>query len=145
MREALGVIRDGVTTSTPRELTEGQWHLPYADRIAIGERNMIDNVAVSTVHCAAASYDRTNAPRSGDEYTRRHEALLGNGHWSPFEHQAYVASARELKHHALHQWDDASQAFVPKFVGNLRAPWFQYRKMFRNEHAFGAVRGPNVE
>lgn len=121
--------------STPRELHEGMWHLPYVtdeewaalDALAHDpkdpERKAWESlrnsyVMCSVVRCAAVSFERQNALRPLADIIVRHDNLAAAGHWSPFEHQAKVA--------------EKSKGERPR-PGNFRPPWTQYRKMFDGE------------
>ena len=67
--------------------------------------------------CAAVSYERQRAEKSVEEYVARHDALKASGHWSPFEHQAKVASEEEIREHAYFKWNGASEEFVATTIG----------------------------
>lgn len=124
--------------STPRKLAPGEWHLPYVDddeRAALHDR-IEDAVKISVVRCAAVSFERQYAARTMDQCIKRHDAMQKSAHWSPFEHAAKVATQEEIKDFAT--WypvdhPEAGENWMMGYIGNFRAPWLQYRKMFGGE------------
>jgi len=141
MQITASLMRDALDASTPRELSEGEWHLPYVhddERAAVDfaqPYEVSSLVALSVVRCAAVSYDRQLADRTWEQVARRYSAMRDSGHWSPFEHAAKVASAEEVRRHALHRYVD-DVGFEPAFIGNFAAPWLQHRKMLPGEALF---------
>lgn len=88
----------------PVPLPDGGWHLPYA----LGETVTEAQVKASVARCARVSYNNhdgsaPNLVRDAD----LHDRLLGAGHMSPFEHQAFASPGERS--------------------GNLFG-WVQYRK-----------------
>lgn len=114
MQEIANLMRDAYQASIPAPMREGQWHLPYVD-----SWDGPEGLRLSVVRCAAVSYERQDANRTREQVKERHDMLAKSGHWSPFEHQATPT-----------HWANGS------FVGNFRAPWVQYRKMFAGESIF---------
>lgn len=128
------LMRKAYDESTPRELRMGDWHLPYVTpeehdvlesfRPPAGEQQdawqelQLGMVKKSVVCCAAVSYERHLTERTLEQCIARHDAMTKSAHWSPFEHQAKVT--------------DRSRGEVAR-PGNFRAPWTQYRKMFKGE------------
>lgn len=107
------MMRQLYSDSAPKVLNPGAWHLPY---IAASEdtqpvnRRQVHSVA----RCARVSWlkhDKMTA--TFDEDANRHEQLIRDGHWSPFEHQAVALPRRMM---------------VGNYVG-----WLQYRKLFGTE------------
>lgn len=142
------VMREAMNASTPQELIEGDWHIPYVevDRhhgeglMLFGPSYYDGLIKMSVARCAALSYERQNAEKTAEEYAQRHDSLKTSGHWSPFEHQAKVATQEEIKRNAYHIWsdhgDDEIGGFIPVCIGNFEVPWFQYRKMIPGEAVF---------
>lgn len=130
-------MKDAMDASVPKMLNVGEWHLPYVDDTAglLGGRPP-RAVAVSVARCAAVSYERQRADKTLDEYVARHDALKASGHWSPFEHQARVATLDEIFQKAYHVWDRSRGQHVPVCIGNFRVPWLQYRKTISGEDVF---------
>ena len=92
---------DARNESTPNQLNEGEWHIPFSDNIDITKYD--DNpqswmkVKVATAMCARTSYTVLGDEK---EFTIKqqialHDRLTTSGHWSPFEHCAKVMSVEE--------------------------------------------------
>jgi hypothetical protein len=118
-----GLMRQAYFASTPQQLLDGQWHMPYLrpdDRevYALGGLK-----GVSVARCARVSVKPFNADNANpDDDLRLYGDLQkgagdGIGHWSPFEH---VAEAMER----------------PAWSGNFFG-WKQHRKEFTNEEIPG--------
>jgi thymidylate synthase ThyX len=133
-------MKAAMDASTPKELNVGEWHAPYVEQSEMGYGHYYDPdiqiVAISVARCAAVSYERQRVQKSIEEYVARHDALKTSGHWSPFEHQAKVASEEEIREHAYFKWNGASEEFVATTIGNFRVPWLQYRKTIPGESVF---------
>jgi thymidylate synthase ThyX len=75
--------------SKPKELTPGQWHLPYVSQEERNQHPPHILVKLSTARCARVSYlnhDQSNPDYSKD--IKLHDDLLRMKHMSPFEHAA---------------------------------------------------------
>lgn len=133
-------MKNAMDASTPKELNVGEWHAPYVEHSEMGYGHHDDSdiriVATSVARCAAVSYERQRAEKSVEEYVARHDALKASGHWSPFEHQARVATQEEINKAAYHLWDEERGRHLPVCIGNFAVPWFQYRKMVPGESVF---------
>lgn len=146
MQKIARLMKEAIDASTPRELQEREWHLPLvpdADEIREeDERNgwtLSDHntaVRVSVARCAAISYDRQHTRKDILDLVKRHDELKASGHWSPFEHQAKVATADEMMTHAHFRWDPHGQFFRADRIGNFQVPWLQYRKTIPGEDVF---------
>lgn len=101
--------------STPRELKEGEWHVPFSDRMPDG-LDMATMLKIATARCARLSYLTFDGQFSIESDCRIHDQLLANGHMSPFEHCAMARPA----------WDG-------NWSGNVRG-FTQYRKTLANEN-----------
>jgi hypothetical protein len=112
--KAARLMHEVYDASTPEELSEGEWHLPYIsekDRRAVddvyGQRFEINisslhrlpfNVSwqqavlasMSAARCARISYLRQHEDRSIVDEVARACDLVRSKHWSPTEHQALV-------------------------------------------------------
>ena len=82
-------IWDAYNESTPKQLVSGQWHIPFADKISLGD---LDQVKVSVAMAARTSYTVV-----GEEKALDYEAMIGlhdrllaqdPPHSSPLEHCA---------------------------------------------------------
>lgn len=155
MQKFARLVRELLEKSTPKKLEVGQWHLPYMDDAnefssVIREMDMPPHevlAAISVARCAAISFERQYVKKTVVEYLDRHDNMHRNGHWSPFEHQAVVASHREIIDHATFRPNgavvkvtgdryNAVGEVVPVGIGNFDVPWLQYRKLFANEAVF---------
>lgn len=111
---ALAMAR-AIRDSEPRRLAWGEWHLPY---VAEDEMDAISPGCLSAARCARVSYapfDASKPDRRADQSLANR--LMSDGHWSPFEHQAY-----------------ASEANADRIRSNFGPGWVQYRKTFRDEN-----------
>jgi thymidylate synthase ThyX len=119
----------------PNKLKEGEWHIPFGDKIDTGRlediiyKDIPDDfgythapnsefinlkLKISTARCARVSYLNFEGK---DDYTKDielHDILKESGHWSPFEHCAQALAKSEQS---------------GNFVG-----WKQYRKTFYGEN-----------
>jgi len=110
------MARDLREAAEPTALDWGQWHLPLTGFDGDDELLSNDLVKVSVARCARVSYLTHEGVRDVEADIKLHDRLLGNGHWSPFEHAA-----------VCHEED--------VFSGNFVNGWRQYRKLFGNETA----------
>ncbi len=99
---------------TPRQLSEGEWHLPYISEEERANHSTSELLKASVTRCARASYLRLGAETTIEADQKLHDALIkyDKVHASPFEHQAYASCG--------------------EFSGNLYG-WHQYRKDIPNE------------
>lgn len=118
---------DAYNESKPELLVEGQWHIPYCDKIdyVALQRDLAANcssecedliIKIATAKCARVSYTRVGEegkPMTLDQDLQLHDRLKESGHWSPFEHCA--------------------KATGPEYYGNFKG-WLQYRKFFHYEN-----------
>ncbi len=93
-------------SSTPVQLNEGEWHIPYLDKIVsfklvdtLQKANIFyDDVSwiqyvikISVAMCARTSYTVVGEDYKKLDYIadiKLHDRLAASGHWSPFEHVA---------------------------------------------------------
>lgn len=114
-------IARALQASTPRELKQGEWHLPYIreeDLAEAAQSSMLPRASAGK--CARTSYLTHDGVRSLIEDISLAEGLLGNGHMSPFQHPA---RPREE--------GDPEGAW-----GNYSRVWTQLRKLIENEGDF---------
>ncbi len=93
---------DALNESTPKELEEGDWHIPYGDKIDyialqrdLGARSSFEcdelKIKIATAMCARVSYTTVGKEGKESNYEadlKLHDRLLKSGHFSPFEHCA---------------------------------------------------------
>jgi hypothetical protein len=118
------MVDDALLRSDPRQLSAGEWHLPY---VTTTERclNRADvNLLLSARRCARISFDSVRKPEDQFQAITKANILKADGHMSPFEHQA-TAQRRVrdlLRRHKLR--------------GNFTGPWVQHRKLLPYEANF---------
>jgi thymidylate synthase ThyX len=147
MFETAVTMRKAMKESVPQELQVGDWHIPYVEMdrhhgeglMMFGPSYYYGLINMSVARCAALSYERQNVEKTAAEYALRHDQLKRSGHWSPFEHQAKVANAEEMRKYALWKYTGESfghETFKAVCIGNLAVPWLQYRKTIPGEDVF---------
>lgn len=146
INQAVTAMKQAIDSSTPVELAEGEWHLPLVDPDEDGDMETL--LKLSVARCAAASYNRQSA-RNPTKEIERYDGLRGDGHMSPFEHQAtpftrdeqrvrdqmrLVATrtglVNELRQSQLEQ--------LTEFSGNFRG-WNPHRKDISGEDVFSKI------
>ena len=125
-------------STDPKNLKEGEWHIPFGDKI--DEQRLVDCEAfkketqgmeigltselkdhvslfkrkIATARCARVSYLNFEGKDDYNSDIQLCNILSSSGHWSPFEHCAQALPDE--------QWS-----------GNFRG-WKQYRKFFQQEN-----------
>ncbi len=113
-------IWDAMNESIPKELKEGEWHIPFGDNIdngslmncimntvTLGERGKDDlvgtktlyKIKIATARCARVSYTVVGEEGKPSDFTKDIQLadnLAKAGHWSPFEHCARVMTEQEI-------------------------------------------------
>jgi thymidylate synthase ThyX len=132
---------DAYNESTPRELKEGDWHIPFGDNLHnddnfkrfIIDNSLIDNqmqvfkeskIKVATARCARVSYTVVGEEAQEFNYEndiKLHDRLLESKHMSPFEHCAKAMP---------NSYFDGTPA---NWSGNFKG-FIQYRKLIPNEN-----------
>jgi thymidylate synthase ThyX len=84
-------MKKALDDSTPTELEEGQWHLPFVDiseDIPSGDRASYETlIKISAARSARTSYNKERGKTVEDDL-KLADMLMNDHHWSPFEHQA---------------------------------------------------------
>lgn len=132
---------EAYVNSTPSKLQHGEWHLPFGDR-AMGE-GFTNALQTSAARCARLSYDSHDGNHSLEKDLDLAGGLQGNGHMSPFQHQAQAVDANtwwdgedpngstlmgEVLQEERASWDGESI-----WWGQLRW-WRMYRKTLQGEN-----------
>lgn len=120
-------IAKAMQASTPNELSQNQWHLPYIreeDREELGDWNFLPHASAGK--CARTSYLTHDGRRSIEEDLELAQGLLKNGHMSPFQHPARPRKPGDLM----------------GSNGNYAEKWTQLRKLLENEHDFSKLITP---
>jgi hypothetical protein len=160
MQELAIAVRDALNASTPKELEEGLWHVPYFDWDEEFEllRGLMGGLAVpieaainaallvSSRRCARRSY----AVETNDEALlvsyEKGVSLAQQGHYSPMEHQVRPITHLDLKregiasriHVPMDLFKDHRTVVIKKiplercWCGNLRGV-IQFRKLLPGE------------
>lgn len=125
LHEIVAKMKHALSTSTPRMLYDGEWHIPLLTdeerKILVNSKNNRNSyvvvvnqyLMVATARAARISYIKHDMIKNRSDDVALHNKLLNSKHWSPFEHCAQAQSE--------HGW-----------VGNFHG-WVQYRKFFRGE------------
>lgn len=107
-REMLQAVGD----STPRQLNEGEWHLPYVLEEERSSHSIIDQLKLSTARCARTSYvtHEGKAPEYEADVAL-YDQLVGARplHASPTEHQGTPASSSIEKSGNFQGWTQHRQ------------------------------------
>lgn len=132
--------------SIPKKLEDGEWHIPYEDKIIQEEIDKLDQaipidknlspdedttdlyIKIATAMCARVSYTVVGEEGKENNYEndlKLHDNLAKSGHWSPFEHCARAMSSEEYFRFINTEKKGCS--------GNFKG-FIQYRKMFSNEN-----------
>jgi len=96
---------DAMNESTPKELKEGEWHIPFGDKIqnrdimqhvkgSFNSRTEVEEaiqklkIKIAVARCARLSYMTFDGKVDYEKDLKLHDSLLKSGHMSPFEHCA---------------------------------------------------------
>jgi hypothetical protein len=98
------MMLEAYNTSTPIQLNEGEWHIPFREKMPAfdyGDRlneatgsygfTLGDAIKISVAMCARTSYTVIGEEVKEPDFKadiKLHDRLSGSGHWSPFEHIA---------------------------------------------------------
>lgn len=99
---------------SPKQLKEGEWHLPFADKYIENGLDTNSLLKITTARAARLSYLTFEGDIAYQKDYELHDGLAKNGHWSPFEHAAQAKNDT-------------------KFYANFRG-FEQYRKKFEREN-----------
>jgi hypothetical protein len=120
------MMLDQYDAQSPRELEDGEWHLPMLDE---GEKAIPEvkmpmhwHPKLSAGRCARVSFDTHHKFEPQETSIGRAEGLTNDAHWSPTEHQAMVHPKAG-----------------PTENGNFHGDWWQFRKMFRFESDWNSL------
>jgi thymidylate synthase ThyX len=139
---------DAINESTPKQLEDGEWHIPFGDGIESikleelswkqkWEYNdvnaVLSEIKVATARCARISYETLgdNPKIDYEADIKLHDRLLAEGHMSPFEHCARVMSDFEYENYYISkeipQYKDGGQSHIEEgWCRNFKG-FIQYR------------------
>lgn len=117
-------IAKAMMASKPKELSRGEWHLPYIREDDMAEALEPEEFArASAGKCARTSYLTQDGKRSLEEDIKLADRLHSSGHMSPFQHPARP-----------HEDGDPAGS-----NGNYSSVWTQLRKLIENESDFSLL------
>jgi thymidylate synthase ThyX len=142
------LIWDARNESTPKQLKEGEWHIPFGDKL---DNNTIWNIPnlptlavgksidksigearlkIATARCARLSYTTLGAEPKIDYAAdiRLHDMLLESEHFSPFEHCAKAMSDEEYGLNTVTTTVDDKSITTSGWCRNFRG-FIQYRHL----------------
>jgi thymidylate synthase ThyX len=147
LQELANLMMIAYNESTPNELKEGEWHIPFGDKI--DEDNLhdygiveLDNIydidelkiAVATARCARVSYLNHEGKDDYEADLKLYDQLSTSGHWSAFEHCAKAMTKYQYKQYAVNNYiSDISCVSSHGWCGNFKG-FIQLRKTFENEN-----------
>jgi len=141
---------DARNESVPKELKEGEWHIPFSDKISYKELNNIivkhgfKNLTlskhqklhkelalkISIARCARLSYMTFDGEIDYEKDIQLHDQLLASHHMSPFEHCAKTMSEDERAYYYKSNGPDPED-FETGWCRNFRG-FIQYRYLIEN-------------
>lgn len=137
------LMREAMAESVPREVLEGQWHLPGLttnERVDVyGQRRWDEGKRVSAGRLARwTSYGHEGDYEPVQDAIVRCDRLISSLHLSPLEHQARPMTVEDIEgENALDvmvgMGTGDAREIGQHFVGNLRG-WVQFRKEIPREH-----------
>jgi len=125
---------DCYNESTPKELKEGEWHIPFGDTFdkelfneivaenwgketgSTEELSTQIAIKIATARCARVSYTVVGEEGKPTNYKKDielHNRLAMSGHWSPMEHCARAMSIQDQE-----EYRDLSKLYEIKIKGN---------------------------
>lgn len=147
MQKIASMMLKNYNASTPKQLEEGDWHIPFGDKIdGVRIQQTFDpvtssgeleeyKVKIATARCARVSYLNYDGNDDYEADVKLHDRLSGMGHWSPFEHCARAMSLLELEtNYKTDMSPEGNHQLQSGWSGNFRG-FIQYRKTFKGENA----------
>lgn len=124
---------DAMNESVPKELKEGEWHIPFGgqfdfDQILSADFPTEDKhlfIKIATARCARLSYNNFDGEIDYKKDIELHDRLLKDGHLSPFEHcaRALTEDESDFLYKSLGESDES---FETGWCDNFRG-WMSYR------------------
>lgn len=88
---------DAYNSSNPKQLKEGEWHIPFGDKL--DNISLVEVIKIATARCARISYqtfgDKPAINHKAD--LKLHDMLVESKHWSPLEHIARTMKNNEYE------------------------------------------------
>ena len=104
IRTLAEMIRESIDNSTPQELYQGEWHIPFVSAEEKNIMDVYDCLLVSAGRCARISYLNHHNDRKLSDDIKLAKRLLNDGHMSPFEHQARPLNDNDIALGNFHGW-----------------------------------------
>lgn len=147
---------EAYNNSEPKELKDGEWHIPFGDNIDFEllrpiiakDRNVdpmfvtefsqgIDKykLKIASARCARISYTVVGEEDKVDNYEndiKLHDRLSSSGHWSPMEHCGQAMDDQQFNFLSSFNADDGEEG-TWGWSANFRG-FIQYRKIFAGEN-----------
>ncbi len=134
MYELARCMKIAMEDSVPKELVNGQWHLPYISSreskrlLPQGEKALQIAIKCSVARCARVSYlNHNNSYPDITKDIKLHDDLLSAGHMSPFEHIA-TPLGKPMENNDWVKGLTHMDRFGNLWSSNFRG-WIQYRNM----------------
>jgi hypothetical protein len=90
---------DERSISEPKQLKEGEWHIPFGDRIDVDQLEYVSilesMIKIATARAARLSYNTFDGEINYEKDIALHDRLLASRHMSPFEHCAKAMGQQE--------------------------------------------------
>jgi thymidylate synthase ThyX len=109
MRILAKKMLDLYNASVPQMLNPGEWHIPFMESSA-GIGHDI-GIKVAVARAARLSYEDFDGEIDLDKDVRLHNALMEDGHWSPFEHIAQVPEKDDYETSNLLGWSQLRKKY----------------------------------
>ena len=94
-RKLATMMKEAMNNSTPKQLIEGDVHMPYVTNAELEKLGVENSIKVSVARCCRASYNNMLGKVSEpQEDVALFERALRDCHFSPFEHQAIVPTSK---------------------------------------------------
>jgi len=138
---------DAYNESTPKQLKEGEWHIPFGDIFDLeklidivpfdthDEKEFVKNakIKIATARCARISYQTLgdNPKIDYEADLRLHDTLAKSGHWSPFEHVARAMSDEE--YYGQFSKQEGANNIESGWCRNFKG-FIQYRHLIENNY-----------
>ena len=136
---------DAYNESTPKELKEGEWHIPFGDKMQdrdimqyikgkFSSRTEVEEAVqkfklkVSTARCARLSYVTFDGEIDYEKDIALHDRLLEDNHFSCFEHCAKAMSEKEYDSYVRNDGSVDTYGWCRNFKG-----FIQYRHLLENK------------
>jgi len=121
-------IYTAMQSNTPKELKDGEWHIPFGDKMDGSGDHKID-CKISVARCARISYMTYDGEYSIKKDIALHDTLLKSRHMSPFEHLARCMTEDEYVTNTKYELGWCSAGWSRNFRG-----FIQYRAFLENNY-----------